>query len=148
MKCYYIDDSMFYDTDFSKEVLHRFLNLCEHSANVIFISSSHYSLPLFDQFINDVKLHNIQIIKSPAIFDISGVRGNLSDIGLYIEGFPKMESYSGSCIEYDIKSNTCKRIYLDLFPQYHQDDMDMLLKNLKRMLEEEIKSLKDKMIRN
>ncbi len=148
MKFYYIDDSMFYDTPFSKEVFYRFLNLCEHRANAVLVSKSHHSLPLFDQFVRDVKLQNIQIIKSPAIFDISGVRGNLSDTSLYIEGFSKMESYSGSCIEYDITTNTCKRIYFDLFPQYHQGHRDILLKNLKRMLEEEIKFLKNKIIRN
>lgn len=142
MKLYYIDDSLFQDSPFAEKVRKRFISLLrKNSVKLILISSSKEPNSLLQEFI--ASCQGIPVLVSPALFDMEGIRGQLHSAFLAIEGYPSMQSYSGSCVEYDEKSGTCKRIYLDLFPSYERETA-LQVEEFKEELLQLLEKLKDK----
>lgn len=145
MKCYYIDDSMFQDSLFQKEMLHRFISLLKRNrVSFILISKVHRDNQNLQEFLQIYK--NIEIIMSHRIFDIQGIKGQIFYSHACIDGFPIMQCYSGSCVEYDLQTKTCRRIYLDLFSSHHFDSSYLIMKDELRKLLKEIIEKDDKKI--
>lgn len=141
MKVYYIDDSFFHRSEFSKEMLERFLARIDHlEKGIILISSTHiYTKEI--QRMKEKLSSGIAVIESPAVFDIEGIRGNLRASFLALENFDQMHTFSGSLIEYDTSMHTCERVYLDLFPKhYHINDLELLMKHLEDILGVKVKT--------
>lgn len=139
MKFYYIDDSMFQHNDFAKEMQYRFDRLLfNNNPSMVLISASNDANEELLSFIK--RWNKLTILISPALFDVDTIRGNLKTSFLSVEHFPTMQSYSGTCIEYDTKQNLCKRIYLDVFSSYHKEDeiQDEILKELEEIIKEKI----------
>lgn len=112
--------------------------LQKNSVKLILISSSREENVLLQEFIEECG--SIPVLVSPALFEVEGVRGQLHSTFLALEGYPAMQSYSGSCIEYDEESGSSQRIYLDLFPSYEggeklqaEDLKEELLRLLQRL---------------
>lgn len=138
MKFYYIDESMFVNSEFAKQVLFRFERfILKNSATMIFISSSRKENEAIRRFKKTVD--HIPVLISPSLFDIEGVRGNLHSTFLTVDEFSIMQSFSGSCVEYDMESKTCRRIYLEMFLEHDDDeDLDSIVEELEQMLSEKI----------
>lgn len=138
MKFYYIDESMFLNSEFAKQVLFRFERfILKNSATMIFISSSRKENEAIRRFKKTVD--HIPVLISPSLFDIEGVRGNLHSTFLTVDEFSIMQSFSGSCVEYDMESKTCRRIYLEMFLEHDDDeDLDSIVEELEQMLSEKI----------
>lgn len=137
MKGYYIDDSIFQDSLFQQEILHRFISLLKRNrVSFILISKVHKDNQRLEKFLDTYK--NIPIVMSHRLFDIQGIKGQVCHSYAMVDGFETMHCYSGSCIEYDLTSKTCRRIYLDMFSSHHfdvalhdiKDELDKLLKEL------------------
>lgn len=144
MKFYYIDDSMFQRSEFSEQILFRFERyLARNKGRMVFISSSHKDTAALERFIIGAK--NTLVLLSPALFEVEGIRGNLHDTFLAVEGFPPMESFSGSCVEYDTETNSCRRIYLELFPK-HDVDFENIVSELEKILSEQFEVSKNTII--
>lgn len=143
MKFYYIDDSMFHQNEFAEQILKRFQRLLlRNTANMLFISAVDTKSQNLEKFVNSLK--HIPVLVSPALFDIEGIRGNLHKTFLEVEGYPIMQSYSGSCIEYDTETKTCQRIYLEMFIENDVPDFDMIVNELEELLSDKLKSMKKK----
>ncbi len=136
MKCYYIDDSMFQDSLFQKEMLHRFISLLKRNrVSFILISKVHQDNQRLQEFLQTYK--NIPVIMSHRLFDIQGIKGQVYHSYASLDGFPMMHCYSGSCVEYDLKTKTCRRIYLDMFSSHHFDSSFQIIKEeLDKLLKE------------
>ncbi|WP_416325041.1 hypothetical protein [[Eubacterium] hominis] len=145
MVVYYIDDSFFQDSAFAKEMYERFLLRVERfEKGIILISSSHNYSKEIQQFKRNLS-DGFAVLESPAVFDIDGIRGNLRGTYLALEDFDCMQTFSGSCIEYDTKKHQCERIYFDLFPEHLQlGELDLLKNFLENMLGKKVKSFKKK----
>lgn len=143
MKLYYIDDSMFQRSEFCEQILFRFERyLARNKGRMVFISSSHRETVALERFISGVK--NTPVLVSPALFEIEGIRGNLHDTFLAVEGFPPMQSYSGSCVEYDTKTQECRRIYLEMFLNQNDPDYENIVEELEKILSEQMEITKKK----
>lgn len=144
MKLYYIDDTMFQSTLFQEEMRTRFIfHLRKHRVQMIFISNAHKETQALQDFITHCK--NIPVVMSPALFDFDQVKGNLHTTFLAIEGYPPMQTYSGTCVEYDTETKTCQRIYFDMFANQHQEeDFDYLVDELEKVIQEKVKGMKKK----
>lgn len=142
MKLYYIEDTMFLSNPMQDKVRERFLSLLQkEQTKIIFISSCHKHTEYLQEFIENY--HNVLV--SPAIFEIDGIRGQLHSTFLSIEGFPSMQPYSGSVVEYDEDTKTCRRIYLDMFLNHEIfEDTAFEIEDLKEFLEEEFQKIKKK----
>ena len=56
-----------------------------------------------------------------------------------------MQPYSGSVVEYDASTKTCRRIYLDMFLNHEIfEDTAFEIEDLKEFLEEEFQKIKKK----
>ena len=145
MKVYYIDDSFFQDSAFSKEMQERLLNRMHHLLQgIILISSTHTYEKEIQYFKNEIS-PNIVVLQSPAVFDIDGIRGNLRSSFLALENFESMQTFSGSCVVYDTEVHTCERIYFDLFPKhYHLNELEMFMNHLEDVLSDKVKNFKKK----
>lgn len=142
MKLYYIDDSMFQNTPFAKSILQRFTRMIyRENAKAVLISSAHQNLIGIQKFLEE-ESKNRYILMSPAIFDFEGIKGNLNDIFLEIEGFERKSSYSGSCIEFDLKNHKVKRIYFDLFTKHSFDESYEISKELEDLIFDQIGKVK------
>ena len=84
------------------------------------------------------------VLASPAQFEFQGVRGDLRNGFLSVEGFPEMQSFSGSFVAYDTKRAACERIYLELFMEHDASDMDSFVEELEEMLSEKLQMLQKK----
>ena len=146
MKLYYIDDSMFQRSQFSQQMLFRFERYFKtHGEGVIFISSGSKKNVNLDYFCDSMS--DTTIITSPSLFDIDGIRGNLHSTFLSIENFPRMQSFSGTFVEYDTAINRCRRIYLEMFVN-HDEDVDEIMKEMEQLLNEKIQLMKKKTTMN
>lgn len=145
MKVYYIDDSFFQNSAFSNEMLERLMNKMHHlNQGIILISSTHAYEKEIKYFKDEIS-SDIVVLQSPAVFDIDGIRGNLRSSFLALEDFDSMQTFSGSCVEYDIEAHTCDRIYFDLFPKhYHLNELEMFMDHLEDVLSDKVKSFKKK----
>lgn len=145
MKFYYIDDSMFQENEFAKEIQCRFDRLLfENHASMVLISASDDAN---DELLSFMKRWNqLTVLISPALFEVENIRGNLRTSFLNIENFPNMQSYSGSCVEYDTLQNTCKRIYLDVFSSYRIEDeiQEEIIKELEEIIKNKISHMNKK----
>lgn len=145
MKCYYVDDTIFQQTKFQTEMYHRFLSLLRRNrVSLILISKVHKDNEILQEFLHTYK--NIPIIMSNRLFDVEGIKGQVTHSHVIIDDFPVMESYSGSCVEYDLKKKSCRRIYLDMFSSHHYESSFSFLKDeieqiLKEVMEEEGRKL-------
>lgn len=126
---YYIDDSMLARNEFATAVLHRFECWMEHH-------------PQLEHFVDAMK--RTTVLASPAQFEFQGVRGDLRNGFLCVEGFPEMQSFSGSFVAYDTKRAACERIYLELFMEHDASDMDSFVEELEEMLSEKLQMLQKK----
>lgn len=143
MKFYYIDDSMFHQNAFAEQILARFQRLIlKNSAAMLFISAVDTESNNLEDFLNSLK--HMPVLVSPALFDIEGICGNLHKTFLEVEGYPIMQSYSGSCIEYDSITKTCQRIYLEMFLEKEIPDLDFIVNELEELLNDKLKSMKKK----
>ena len=144
MKIYYIDDSMLSKSEFATQILSRFeFHLKKEPADLILISAGDKESPLLKHFI-ETQLHT-PILVSPAQFDFQGVRGDLHNSVCKIEGFSDMQSYSGSFVAYDTEQDICERIYLELFLDHDNGEIDDFVKEIEEMLSDKIQSrLKNK----
>ena len=130
---YYIDDSMLARNEFATAVLHRFECWMEHHpADLVLVSTAQKNHPQLEHF------------ASPAQFEFQGVRGDLRNGFLCVEGFPEMQSFSGSFVAYDTKRAACERIYLELFMEHDASDMDSFVEELEEMLSEKLQMLQKK----
>lgn len=142
MKLYYLDDSFFQQSKFSHQVLFRFERyMMKHGPCTLLISSGNAENSDLKGF-REV-MSEMDILVSPALFDIEGVRGNLHTTFLSVEGFPSMQTYSGSFVEYDTETMKCSRIYLELFID-HEDDMDQIVEEMEHILHEKIREMSKK----
>lgn len=58
-----------------------------------------------------------------------------------------MQPFSGSVVEYDEDTKTCRRIYLDMFLEHEIYEETVLeIEDLKQFLEEEFQKIKKKFI--
>lgn len=143
MKLYYIDESMFQKTHFSSQVLYRFERiLMRNPGSLVLISVTGDHNEDIEMFISSQKLNTVML--SPALFDFEGIRGNLHTTFLSVDMFPVMESYSGSLVEYDMDTNSVKRIYLDLFIEFEYNDMDFIIKEMEDVLQAKFEFMKKK----
>lgn len=141
MKFYYIDDSMFHDTAFATQVRYRLECLLrKNDAKMLFISAVDTESEKLGEFISSIE--HISLLVAPALFDIEGICGNLQKTCLEVEDYPVMQPYSGSCIEYDSESKTCRRIYLDLFINYETMDVDLMVDELEEIFHKKLKIIK------
>lgn len=143
MKFYYIDDSVFYDTAFAKEIRYRLAWLLQkNDAKMLLISANNIKTDKLETFAHAVE--HCSFLVAPALFDIEGIYGNLQKTFLEVEGYPVMHPYSGSCIEYDSKDKTCRRMYLDLFMKQETMDVDELIDELEEIIHKKMKIVKKK----
>lgn len=146
MKLYYIDDSFFQNSHFSRQMLYRFecyMKRCGRGA-VLISSSKKDNVDLEHFCINHT---DCSILMSPALFDIEGVRGQLHASFLAVEDFPSMQAYSGSFVLYDTETKQCERIYLELFVDY-DGDLSLALEKMQDMLAESLHAAKKTNIMN
>ena len=140
---YYIDDSMLARNEFATAVLHRFECWMEHhpaeSCAGKYSTKNH---PQLEHFVDAMK--RTTVLASPAQFEFQGVRGDLRNGFLCVEGFPEMQSFSGSFVAYDTKRAACERIYLELFMEHDASDMDSFVEELEEMLSEKLQMLQKK----
>ena len=138
MKFYYIDDSYFRDSAFLLEMRKRLFHLCQkQDVHMIFVSGSDAHATGLDNFLSMCHDFDIQVLMSPATFEIDDVKGVLNTTSLEIQGCAPFQSYSGSLIYYD--SNTCEyeRYYLELFLKHETDAfVDVLSDELEEVLKE------------
>lgn len=147
MKLYYIDESMFQNSHFASQVLHRFEQLlAKNQDNFVLISVTKEHNKHIEHFLSSQK--HTTVLQSPALFDFASVRGNLHTTFLAVDEFPVMESFSGSCVEYDTDAKQAQRIYLELFIDHDEIDMEYIVKEMEEMLHEKIEFLKKKTIMN
>lgn len=146
MKFYYIDDSMFQDSEFAQVVRYRFeKKLEQNKVQMILISASDAKNKSLCEFVQNWRAHNVTIIVSPALFEVDGIRGNLRTTYAAIENYPPLQSYSGTCVEYDIEHKIPKRIYLDLFTHYDDEaGFDTLIEELEEMIQNRISGIDKK----
>lgn len=143
MKLYYIDDSMFQQTQFATQVLHRFECILEQNLqSLVLISITKEDNKLLERFLLTYK--NTSVLLSPTLFDYDTIRGNLHTTFLAVEGFPIMESYSGSCVEYDTDTMKARRLYLELFLDYDDYDVDSIVKEMEKILSDTLHFVKKK----
>lgn len=144
MYIYYIDDVMFSDVAFQTKIKARFIDLLRHRrVKLILVSHSGQHNEEWEKF---RKIYaNISFLRSPALFDVDGICGQLHSTYLAIDGYPPMQAYSGTCVEYDLKRKTCQRIYLDMFPD-HAPAKESFEERLERMLRRELAERKGKTI--
>lgn len=103
----------------------RLLSLCERDhVSVIFVSGEDVVGVQFDGFIDICSENNIQVICSPAHFDIYGVQGVLTTGALLVDGFDSMCAYSGSVVSINTDDKTTERIYLEFFPNYPKEHLN------------------------
>lgn len=134
MKLYYIDDTMFQNSAFSRKIRDRFIQLLHReNGKMVCISTAHQNLKELQDFI-DRESFNRYILLSPAVFDIEGWRGNLHDLFLEVEGFEKKQAYSGSCLIYDTEKKSCERIYLELALQHTYDEFYEIERELEELI--------------
>ena len=132
---YYIDDSMLARNEFATAVLHRFECWMEHHpADLVLVSTAQKNHPQLEHFVDAMK--RTTVLASPAQFEFQGV--------LCVEGFPEMQSFSGSFVAYDTKRAACERIYLELFMEHDASDMDSFVEELEEMLSEKLQMLQKK----
>ena len=140
---YYIDDSMLARNEFATAVLHRFECWMEHHpADLVLVSTAQKNHPQLEHFVDAMK--RTTVLASPAQFEFQGVRGDLRNGFLCVEGFPEMQSFSGSFVAYDTKRAACERIYLELFMEHDASDMDSFVEKLEEMLSEKLQMLQKK----
>ena len=144
MKLYYIEDTMFLSNPMQDKVRERFLCLLQkEQTKMILISSCHKHTEHLQEFIENHQ----NVLVSPSIFEIDGVRGHLHSTFLTVEGFPSMQPFSGAVVEYDEDTKTCRRIYLDMFLEHEIYEETVLeIEDLKQFLEEEFQKIKKKFI--
>lgn len=140
---YYIDDSMLARNEFATAVLHRFECWMEHHpADLVLVSTAQKDNPQLEHFIDTMK--HTTVLASPAQFEFQGIRGDLRNGFLCVEGFSEMQSFSGSFVVYDTKRAVCERIYLELFMEHDTSDMDSFVEELEEMLSEKLQMLQKK----
>lgn len=149
MKLYYINDTMFQNTDFNRVIYHRFMKYYnEKNTIAIMISKSHKKQALYDQFLQVMKDTGIQIIQSPSCFDLKEVKGVLTNTSLTLDGFGIMHCYSGCCIEFDLLQQSYHRIYLEMFPAYENNSVDAIIKEIEQMIDKKLVPGKSKFTLN
>lgn len=142
MKLYYIDDSMFQKSQFATQTLYRFERYVQkHACDVILISAAHEDDVNIERLRKS--LGNVNVLVSPCLFDVEGVRGNLLNTLLAIEDFPSMQTFSGSFVAFDTNTGIVQRIYLELFIE-HDFDVDYIVREMEQMLHEKIIKMKKK----
>lgn len=147
MKIYYIDDTMFQTTAFANEMRFRFIRLMKrNSTKLILVSVSDPKNQELHTFMSEHQ--EITVLVSPALFEIGSIRGNLRTAYLALEGYPSMQSYAGSCVEFDTEEHTCQRMYVDLFAKHHEESAsyDVLVEELEQMIKESVTDLKKKSV--
>lgn len=139
MKFYYIDDSYFGESSFLVKLRKRFLHLCEQrNVKVVFVSGTTQGSKSFAQFSNTCHTLGIQVLTSPSAFDIDGLKGVLSCTSLHLEGFEILHCYSGTTWYGDCDTMEVKRLYLELFLSYEEDEF---VKELSDEIEHVLKDL-------
>lgn len=146
MKYYYIDDSFFRPSPFLREMRNRFFTLCkEQEASLILISCADANLKYLQEFIENCSDEGIQVVISPASFDVQGVKGVLTTTQLTIDGYETVAAYSGSVVFFDSEKKSCERIYLELFPTHTQDELLQDINDeIEKMLMDMLKDPKNK----
>ena len=87
---YYIDDSMLARNEFATAVLHRFECWMEHHpADLVLVSTAQKNHPQLEHFVDAMK--RTTVLASPAQFEFQGVRGDLRNGFLCVEGFPEID---------------------------------------------------------
>ena len=90
---FYIDDSMLARNEFATSVLHRFECWLEHHpADLILVSAARKDNPQLRHFVEAMQ-HTV-VLASPAQFEFEGIRGDLRDGFLCVEGYTDMQSFS------------------------------------------------------
>lgn len=142
MKFFYIDDSYFRSSKFLSEMRKRLYHMFEKiQPDAIFISGMIGGLEAFEGFLKTCRKLQIQVVMSPASFDIQGVKGVLSHTALMLDEFPVVHPYSGSVVVFDIDAKTYERIYLDLFPkQPYGSFVEELTEEIERILTDYVKN--------
>lgn len=144
MKFYYIDDAMFESGFFQEEIRHRFLHhMRRNKVKLVLVSCAHAENECYREFLEECK--NIPILRSPALFDVDGICGNLHTSYAAVDGYPIQQTFSGTCVEFDEETKRAKRIYLDMFVQHHEEDnLDFLVDELEKAIQEKIQEMKKK----
>lgn len=139
MIVYYMDDSILQNNEFQHKVYERLQAWMEtETVDVLLISTSHKQTALFERF---RQTHpDMELLTSPALFDVAGLRGNLHTTFLALEDFAPVQSYSGTFVRFDTDTKTMERIYLDLCMEYDADFgmSDACIEELEQMLSEKI----------
>lgn len=147
MKFYYIDDSMFQKSEFATEIRYRFEKILQQNAvSMILISTGDPENKMMRAFIKQWNLLDTVVVKSPALFETGAIRGKLQTAYIAVEGYPNIQSFSGTCVEFDEAEHSCRRIYLDVFTEYHEDEMsfETLIEELEEMIQSKISGVDNK----
>lgn len=149
MKFFYLDDSYFRISPFLTEMRQRMFRLCrEYHIDVIFISGNDVDALTYEKFIGLSYEFYIQVLMSPSVFEIGGIKGILTTTSLTIENFDRMKTFSGSLIYGDTETGKSERLYLELFQTIETDTLENtfdleLEEALKDILCKEIKDDKE-----
>lgn len=134
MLIYYIDDSFLQSSAFSKQMLQKLqLLMQKEHPQLVLISAYPTTNPRLDAFIQ-AHQDETTLLTSPRIFDIEGIRGNLQNAWLLLEGFAMKRCCSGSFLTFDTQTRQCTRRYLELFPDQASADTDDLIERIEAIL--------------
>ena len=115
MYIYYIDDSFFQPSAFSRTMLARLERCFEADPpSVILISAAERHNIRMNRFIQKYR-QNINVLISPCLFDVCGIRGHLRSTLLLLDDYGFHRCFSGSYVLYDCVRKSDERRYLDLF---------------------------------
>lgn len=126
MIAYYIDDSFFGNSEFSKNMLYKLeVLLKESQAKKLLISSSRDCNKEIASFSNRLKEYEIEILQSTQSLEIDSVSMILSN-GMLRFNKEEIRCFAGTVVEIDTENFEYHRIYLDLFPNEETDLISLL----------------------
>lgn len=130
MKCFYINESMLQDTDFSRNVLQRFLSYYRrHHGDLLCISAvGNYSL--------DVLPGNIPYVISPASFHIDTIQGVVMPNCVLLNDEKLSGVCSGMCLSYDSETKEINRIYFDIINDPVADITNRIMDEVQALLDD------------
>lgn len=129
MKCFYINESMLQNTEFSKNVLQRFLGYYyRHHGDLLLISAvGNVSLDMIPQ--------DISYIVSPSVFDFRSLRGEVMFDHVLLEDIRLEGVCSGMCIAYDTDTGSKEQIYFDIIDDPLADITNRIMDEVKSFIE-------------
>lgn len=134
MLIYYIDDSFFSNTDFSRSMRYKLEVLIrENNVSHVLISTSKDKEKQIDRFKERIKDFDVEFVLSTQAIDLNGNRLVLTNSMLRLPS-EDVRCFSGTVCVIDGETLKWERIYLDLFPEEETDIVSLLTEALEEQL--------------